>query len=105
MNCNCYNKGTCNACLYYKSVIDIIHSIDFINIVDPATFVRNKTNSVFDKLYDIFPCLVINEWNDITEELLNSNLTSLKLKINDFFEKYPDCYFNINVLDDLLLTT
>ena len=64
-----------------------------------------KTNSVFDKLYDIFPCLVINEWNDITEELLNSNLTSLKLKINDFFEKYPDCYFNINVLDDLLLTT
>lgn len=48
MNCNCYNKGTCNACLYYKSVIDIIHSIDFINIVDPATFVRNKTNSVFD---------------------------------------------------------
>jgi hypothetical protein len=64
-----------------------------------------KTNTVFDKLYDIFPCLIINDWNDITEELLNSNLDILKLKINDFFQKYPDCYFNINVLDDLLLTT
>jgi hypothetical protein len=64
-----------------------------------------KTNSSFDKLYDIFPCLVVNEWNDITEELLNSNLEILKLKINDFFQKYPDCYFNNNVLDNLLLTT
>ena len=64
-----------------------------------------KTNTAFDKLYDIFPCLIINDWNDITEELLNSNLDILKLKINDFFQKYPDCYFNINVLDDLLLTT
>jgi len=64
-----------------------------------------KTNSVFDKLYNIFPCLIINEWTDITEELLNSNLPILKLKINDFFEKYHDCYFNNNILDDLLLTT
>lgn len=64
-----------------------------------------KTNSVFDKLYNIFPCLIINEWSDITEELLNSNLPILKLKINDFFQKYPDCYFNNSVLDDLLLTT
>jgi hypothetical protein len=64
-----------------------------------------KTNSVFDKLYDIFPCLVVNEWSDITEELLNSNLAIMKLKINDFFQKYPDCYFNINVLDNLLLNT
>jgi hypothetical protein len=62
-----------------------------------------KTNTAFDKLYEIFPCLVINEWNDITEELLNSNLEILKIKINDFFQKYPDCYFNTNVLDDLLL--
>jgi hypothetical protein len=64
-----------------------------------------KTNSAFDKLYDIFPCLVINEWTNITEELLNSNLEIMKLKINDFFQKYPDCYFNTNVLDNLLLTT
>lgn len=64
-----------------------------------------KTNTCFDKLYEIFPCLIINEWTDITEELLNSNLDILKLKINDFFEKYPNFYFNTNVLDDLLLTT
>jgi len=64
-----------------------------------------KTNSAFDKLYDIFPCLVIDEWTNITEELLNSNLEIMKLKINDFFQKYPNCYFNTNVLDNLLLTT
>ncbi len=64
-----------------------------------------KTNSAFDKLYNIFPCLVINEWDDITENLLNLYLPILKLKINDFFQKYPDCYFNNNVLDNLLLTT
>lgn len=64
-----------------------------------------KTNSAFDKLYNIFPCLVINEWDDITENLLNLYLPILKLKINDFFKKYPDCYFNNNVLDNLLLTT
>lgn len=64
-----------------------------------------KTNTAFDKLYKIFPCLIINEWTDITEELLISNLDILKLKINDFFEKYPNFYFNTNVLDNLLLTT
>ena len=75
-------------------------------MVDNNMFpIVKKTNSVFDKLYDIFPCLVVNEWSDITEELLNSNLVIMKLKINDFFQKYPDCYFNINVLDNLLLKT
>lgn len=64
-----------------------------------------KTNSAFDKLYDIFPCLVINEWCDITEELLNTNLPILKSRIDEFFKKYPDCYTDISVLDDLLLTT
>ena len=64
-----------------------------------------KTNTNFDKVYDIFPCLVINEWSDITEELLTSNLDNLKLKINDFLKKYNDCYFNNNILNDLLLNT
>jgi hypothetical protein len=48
MKCECNNVGTCGACLYYKSSIEIINSIDFLTISDPATFVRNQTNSVFD---------------------------------------------------------
>jgi len=64
-----------------------------------------KTNTPFDKLYDIFPCLVINEWSDINEDLLNSNLPILQSKIDEFNKKYPNCYFNNNVLDELLLQT
>ena len=48
MKCSCHNEGTCGACSYYKSVVDIIDAIDFLTIEDPATFVRTKTNSVFN---------------------------------------------------------
>ena len=64
-----------------------------------------KTNSVFDKIYEIFPCLVINEWSDITKELLDSNLDNLTIKMNEFHEKYKNCYTDISLLDELLLQT
>ena len=64
-----------------------------------------KTNSPFDKMYEIFPCLVISNWTDITQDLLTSNLDSLTLKMNTFHEKYKDCYTDISVLDNLLLQT
>jgi hypothetical protein len=30
------------------------------------------TNTVFDKLYRIFPCLIVNDWNEVTEELFTN---------------------------------
>lgn len=63
-----------------------------------------KTNSCFDKVYDNFPCLVINDWSDINEDLLNSNLSHLNTKINTFFDTYPNFFFNISILDSLLLS-
>jgi hypothetical protein len=63
-----------------------------------------KTNTVFDKLYEHFPCLVINEWSDITEELLLSNLNNLKEKINNFFIKYPNAYIDISTIEELLIS-
>jgi hypothetical protein len=48
MKCECCNEGKCKACLHYKSVVKIINTIDLLNIVDPATFVRTQTNSTFE---------------------------------------------------------
>jgi hypothetical protein len=64
-----------------------------------------KTNTVFDKIYNIFPCLIINEWDDITVELLKSNLPILQEKINNFYNKYPNFFTDTSILDKLLLQT
>ncbi len=64
-----------------------------------------KTNSPFDKLYDIFPCLVIDNWNDISLDLLNTQLPILKSKIDLFFQTYPNLFFDPSVLMPLLLKT
>ena len=29
-----------------------------------------RTNTPFDKLYNVFPCLIVNDWNEVTQELL-----------------------------------
>lgn len=63
-----------------------------------------KTNTVFDKLYNNFPCLIVNEWSDITEELLLSNLNNLKEKINNFFIKYPNAFTDISTIEELLIS-
>ena len=62
-----------------------------------------KTNTSFDKVYDIFPCLVINEWSDITLDLLNFNLPILQTKMNNFYQKYPNCFTDTTILNQLLL--
>ena len=62
-----------------------------------------KTNTPFDKLYKKFPCLVINEWNEVTEELLLSNKEILMQKIKDFKTQYPNAFTDINSIHELLL--
>lgn len=48
MKCECYNEGKCAACLRYKDIVKTIHATDFLNIVDPATFIRKQTQTTFD---------------------------------------------------------
>jgi hypothetical protein len=64
-----------------------------------------RTNTVFDKAYNIFPCLIVNNWSDITFDLLKLNLPDLQRKMNDFHIKYPNFYTDTSVLDKLLLET
>jgi hypothetical protein len=64
-----------------------------------------KTNTAFDKLYNIFPCLIVNDWNDVTEELLLSKKDEYFQKIKTFKTKYPNAFTDLTSIDELLLQT
>jgi hypothetical protein len=51
--------------------------------------VVKRTNTVFDRLYALYPCLVVNDWNQVTEELLTTNRIELQGKIVAFKERFP----------------
>lgn len=64
---------------------------------------REKT--VFNKLYDVFPCLIIDEWKDVTEELLNREYENMSKKLIEFNKKYPDWCENTDTLLEILKET
>jgi hypothetical protein len=64
-----------------------------------------RTNTTFDKLYNIFPCLVVNDWNEITEELLLYKKDEYIEKIKTFKIKYPNSFTDLNSIYELLLQT
>jgi hypothetical protein len=64
-----------------------------------------KTNTPFDKLYNVFPCLIVNDWNEVTKELLEQNKDVYQTKLKDFKEKYPNAFTDLNSIHELLLQT
>uniref|UniRef100_A0A6C0B1A0 Exostosin GT47 domain-containing protein n=1 Tax=viral metagenome TaxID=1070528 RepID=A0A6C0B1A0_9ZZZZ len=64
-----------------------------------------KTNTAFDKLYSVFPCLIVDDWNEITEELLLSKKSELGNKLKEFKFKYPNAFMNLDSIHELLLQT
>lgn len=62
-----------------------------------------KTNTEFDKLYKIFPCLVINDWHEVTEELLQEKKSEYLEKLNLFKQKYPNIFTDLTSIDEILL--
>lgn len=48
-----------------------------------------RTNTVFDRLYNVFPCLIVDKWEDVTEELLDKEYLECSAKMRRFHEKYP----------------
>ena len=64
-----------------------------------------RTNTVFDKLYNIFPCMIVDDWTDISEEFLLQNRSEYKKKIKEFKNKYPTAFTDINSISGLLLQT
>ena len=51
--------------------------------------VVKRTNTVFDRLYALYPCLIVDDWDQITEELLMANRMDLEAKMVTFKERFP----------------
>jgi hypothetical protein len=64
-----------------------------------------RTNTVYDKMYTVFPCLVVNNWNDVTEELLQKEKESCLNKMAQFKTNFPNAFTDIDSIQELLLQT
>lgn len=62
-----------------------------------------RTNTVFDKLYNVFPCLIINDWHEVNETLLLEKKDECLKKIKDFKEKFSNAFTDLNSIHELLL--
>jgi hypothetical protein len=61
-----------------------------------------RTNTVFDRLYNVFPCMIIDKWEDVTEELLDQNYIECSAKMRRFHEKYPNFLSDLKSIGRLL---
>ncbi len=51
--------------------------------------VVKRTNTVFDRLYALYPCLIVDDWDQVSEELLTSKQAVLQAKMKAFKERFP----------------
>jgi GR25 family glycosyltransferase involved in LPS biosynthesis len=61
-----------------------------------------RTNTAFDKMFDVFPCFIVNDWSDISEELLLKNKDILLEKVVEFNKQHNDIFYNMNKLHQLM---
>lgn len=61
-----------------------------------------KTNTPFDETFNFFPCLVVNNWNDCTEEFLLINLEEKTSQLKLFHINYPNFLTNIDTIKKIL---
>ena len=65
-----------------------------------------RTHTVFDRLYDSvtgFPCLVVERWADVTEELLDQSYPECFARMCDFHARYPRFLTDLDSIEGLLL--
>ena len=67
-----------------------------------STPIVKRTNTVFDKLYNIFPCLIVNDWSDVTETFLIENKECCEGKLRQFKQDYPNAFTDLNSLHSLI---
>lgn len=61
-----------------------------------------RTNTVFDRLYAAFPCLIVDDWSDVTEDLLESSYLECWRRMCDFHVKYPRFLTDLDSIEGLL---
>lgn len=64
-----------------------------------------RTGTAFDKLYHAFPCLMVDEWSDVTEQLLENMKEPMMNRLAAFKEKYPKFMTDLESISELLLQT
>lgn len=62
-----------------------------------------RTNTVFDRLYNVFPCLMVDKWEDVTEELLDKEYPKCSANMRTFHEKYPRFLSELTSIGRLLV--
>jgi hypothetical protein len=64
-----------------------------------------RTNTVFDRLYAPdtgFPCLVVERWADVTEELLDRMYPECIARMRNFHARYPRFLTDLDSIEGLL---
>lgn len=64
-----------------------------------------RTHTVFDRLYHPvtgFPCLVVERWADVTEELLDACYPECFARMRDFHARYPRFLTDLDSIEGLL---
>jgi hypothetical protein len=62
-----------------------------------------RTHTVFDRLYAVFPCLVVERWEDVSMNLLTMSYSNCFVRMRDFNAKYPRFFTDLDSINDLLL--
>lgn len=64
-----------------------------------------RTHTVFDRLYDPdtgFPCLAVERWEDVTEDLLDRSYPDCFAKMREFHARYPRFLTDLDSIEGLL---
>jgi len=64
-----------------------------------------RTHTVFDRLYHPdtgFPCLVVERWEDVTEELLDACYPDCFARMREFHSRYPRFLTDLDSIEELL---
>lgn len=92
---NCHESYYTLAPVGYGSDTHRFYESIYLNSVP----IVKRTNTTFDELYKKFPCLVVDDWNQVTEDFLETNK---ELKFNELIKfKFdnPDLFSNLDKMD------
>jgi hypothetical protein len=61
-----------------------------------------RTHTVFDRLYAVFPCFLVERWADVTEELLDQSYPDCFARMREFHARYPRFLTDLDSIEGLL---
>jgi hypothetical protein len=61
-----------------------------------------RTNTPFDETFSFFPCLIVDDWDECTEEYLQTNLNNKVYALKKFHNNYPDFLTNLDTIKNML---